>query len=103
MRRAPLLVVLAALMLIAPRPSRSSNSDLLDGISLLDLSGRAHLKVGSWVRYHTVSSSYLGYHDDYELVLLIAAEEEFFGERCFWLETWTIEALRLPIDTVSRT
>jgi hypothetical protein len=91
MRRAPLLILLAALMLIAPRPSRSSSNDLLDGITLLDFTGRSSPKVGSWVRYHTVSSSYLGYHDDYELVLLIAAEEEFWGERCFWLETWTIE------------
>jgi hypothetical protein len=91
MRRAPIFLLLAALMLVAPRPSRSSSSDLLDGILLLDLSGRASLKVGSWVRYHTVSSSYLGYHDDYEVLLLIAADEEFWGERCFWLETWTIE------------
>jgi hypothetical protein len=91
MRRALALVLLAALVLAAPRPAGSSAADMLDGISLLDLSGHASLKVGSWVRYHTVSSSYLGYHDDYEVLLLIAAEEEFWGERCFWLETSIID------------
>jgi hypothetical protein len=63
----------------------------LDGIAMIDLSGKANLKVGSWVAYHTVSDSYLGYHEDYKVLLLIAAEEEFWGERCFWLETWTME------------
>jgi hypothetical protein len=91
MRRAPLLLLLAALVFVAPRPARSSGENMIDGITLLDLSGRANLKVGAWARYHTVSSSALGYHDDYEVLLLIAAEEEFWGERCFWLETSTIE------------
>jgi len=91
MRRAPLPILLAVLMLALPRPVRPAASDMLDGIMLLDLSGRASLKVGSWVRYHTVSNSYLGYHDDYEVLLLIAAEEEFWGERCFWLETSIID------------
>jgi hypothetical protein len=91
MRRAPLVTLLAVLILATPRPARPSSTDMLDGITLLDLSGRAGLKVGSWVRYHTVSGSVLGYHDDYEVLMLIAADEEFWGERCFWLETSTID------------
>ncbi len=45
--------------------------------------------MGSWVHYRTVTDSWLGYHTDYEMWLLIAGEEEFWGQRGFWLETWT--------------
>jgi hypothetical protein len=41
------------------------------------------------VHYRTVSSSWLGYQSDYEVWLLIAGEEEFWGQKGFWLETWT--------------
>lgn len=91
MRRAPLFLMVAALALVSPGASRSAVTTAIDGITLIDFSGRANLKVGSWACYHTVSNSYLGYHDDYKVLLLIAAEEEFWGERCFWLETWTMD------------
>ena len=35
-------------------------------------------------------------HDDYTVTVLIAGEEEFWGERCVWIETWTETAGRSP-------
>ena len=65
---------------------------VIDGSEMVDYTRAPNFGVGSWVTYHAVSNSALGYHSDYFITLLIAGEEEFWGERCFWLETWTKDA-----------
>jgi hypothetical protein len=41
------------------------------------------------VKYHVTGSSELGSKDDYDVTVLIPGEERFWGEDCFWVETWT--------------
>lgn len=92
MRRAPIALVLSlALVALAPVTSRPAPQtvNLVDGIGLIDYSHKPAFKVGDYVRYHITSNSVLGAHDDYVVTVLIAGEEEWWGEKCFWIETWT--------------
>jgi hypothetical protein len=69
----------------------------IDGIGLLDYaSGPAEFKVGAWARYHIGARSQLGVVDDYTVTVLIAGEEHWWGEDCFWVETWTDVAGQPP-------
>src|SRR5262249_57571903 len=45
-------------------------------------------KIGDWARYRMQSHSELGARDNYELTVMVAGEEDFWGDPCFWLETW---------------
>src|SRR5215470_9287286 len=90
MRRAVSLVALSAALLLAyGAPPAAAQTKLMNGIGLLDYSSPPKWKVGDWVRYKFTGSSEKGKRDDFTTTLLIAGEEEFWGERCFWLETWT--------------
>jgi hypothetical protein len=92
-----LIAALAALVLLpAPRPARAQQGpQRIDAIGTLDYAhGRSTIQVGSWVKYHVIAKSDLGAIDDYTVTQLIAGEEEFWGEDCFWVETW--------IDTPSK-
>jgi hypothetical protein len=60
-----------------------------NAIGLIDYDRPPDFKVGDWVKYHVTGSSDLGYKDDYTVTVLIGGEEEFWGERCFWIETHT--------------
>ncbi len=69
----------------------------IDGIGLLDYShGRAGFAVGNWARYHVSAKSDMGVVDDYDVTVLIAGEEHWWGEDCFWVETWTDAAGQPP-------
>jgi hypothetical protein len=61
----------------------------INGIGLIDYSHKPTFKVGDWVRYRMTAESQMGMRDDYEVTLLIAGDEEFWGDRGFWIETWT--------------
>lgn len=63
--------------------------DRINAIGLIDYGTPATFKVGDYVRYHMSAQSALGVIDDYNVTVLIAGEEEWWGERCFWVETWT--------------
>jgi len=90
MRRAVALAALSAAFALAPWcPPAAAQTKLMNGIGLLDYSSPPHWKVGDWVRYKFTGSSEKGMRDDITTTILIAGEEEFWGERCFWLETWT--------------
>jgi len=92
MRRAPLLVALVALAaLFGALPARPAPQivNRINGIGLIDYSHKPTFKVGDYARYHMVASSEMGMHDDYVLTILIAGEEWWWGEKCFWVETWT--------------
>jgi hypothetical protein len=91
MRRAllALSVILIGVTTLAGVPS--AKQDAIDGITMVDFQHPANFKVGSWAHYRVNSRSQLGFRQDYDVWLLIAGEEEFWGERCFWLETWTLD------------
>lgn len=83
------LLLLAAVALDSPARAGKSSFDLINGIGLIDYAARPKLKVGSWVSYQVTGHSELGESNDYKVTLLIAGEERFWGEDCFWVETWT--------------
>ena len=91
MRRAIARIALFTLgiSLLAPLGGDAAVDDTIDGTLMVDYSKPPTFKVGSWVRYHGTANSLLGFRRDYVLTLLIAGEEEVWGDRCFWLETWT--------------
>ena len=75
--------------------------DVIDGAGWVDYSGRPNFQVGSWVKYRTKGSSQQGHQDDYAVTILIAGEEVWWGEPCFWIETWTEKDGReLPTATL---
>jgi hypothetical protein len=92
MRRATLLLLAVILILpmLIPVPARTASSTVINAIGLVDYYSKPTFKPGDWVRYHMVGSSKLGAKDDYTIVIAIAGEEEFWGEKCFWLETASV-------------
>lgn len=81
------LTVLVATTLLAPAPAHVEQLRVINAIGLVDYYREPTFKPGDWVRYKMTGSSELGMKDDYSIVLLIAGEEEFWGEECFWVET----------------
>jgi hypothetical protein len=92
MRRA-ISLILIALPLAALLPLRSDGAaqrvTTMNGIGLIDYTRPARFKVGDWVKYHVSGSSELGETDNYDVTVLISGQETFWGEDCFWVETWT--------------
>lgn len=90
MRRACWMAMVLLVAMGAASPARAAvqGVDLLNGIGLIDYASHPHFKVGSWVTYHVTGHSELGFSDDYKVTVLIAGEERFWGEDCFWVETW---------------
>lgn len=92
MRRAIALIVLVlvgAALYTAAVPAKEQIVDRINGIGLIDYSTKPSFKVGDWVRYRMSGESEMGLTDNYEVTVLIAGEEEFWGDRGFWIETWT--------------
>src|SRR5262249_29444747 len=93
MRRAipRLLAAIAVAAAFATLDTPSMHAEgrmVINGIGLVDYAHKPTFKVGDWVRYRMLSHSELGESDDYTLTLLIAGEEDFWGDPGFWLETW---------------
>ncbi len=89
MRRAiRLLLLVVAALSLGVLPARAQGQAIMNGIGLLDYAHKPHFRVGDWAKYHMQSSSQLGVTDDYTLTVLVAGEEDFWGDPCFWLETW---------------
>lgn len=101
MRRATFRITLIAVMfsLLAPFGLEAAD-DTIDGSLMVDFSKAPNFKVGSWVRYRGTANSKLGLRKNYTLTLLVAGEEEVWGDKCFWLETWTEHEGR-PIYTAA--
>jgi hypothetical protein len=103
MRRATSRIALFALAfsLFVPFGGEAAD-DIIDGSLMVDFSKPPTFKVGSWVRYHGTASSKLGLRKNYTLTLLVAGEEDVWGDRCFWLESWTHhEGRELPYTSAS--
>ncbi len=87
MRRAVVgLMLVAALPLLA---LAAKPEGPVDAISMIDFRRGPHFKVGDWVRYRTRGESAQGFKTDYRVTVLIAGEELWWGEECFWVETQT--------------
>jgi hypothetical protein len=91
MRRAVLaLTILTAAVVATPlHASGPQVVERINGIGLVDYARKPAFKVGDWARYHMTAKSDMGFSDDYTVTVLVAGEEEWWGERCFWIETWT--------------
>jgi hypothetical protein len=104
MRRAVLLPTLAALALtLIPLSAALAQDDDMNvnAIALIDFSSKPDFKVGSWARYHVYAKSERGVVDDYTMTVMIPGEEHWWGEDCFWLETWTEKPNTVPQATAS--
>jgi len=99
MRRAiaALALLLAIAALDAPR-TRAETNAIINGIGLIDYRHKPTFKIGDWVRYHMKSHSELGASDDYQLTVMIAGEEDFWGDPGFWVETW-VDIPGIPTQT----
>jgi hypothetical protein len=93
MRRARLALALAILSLAfcAPGAVRAAQSvTRMNSIGLLDYTRKPTFKVGDWVRYKVTSLDENGNETDhYNLTVLIAGQDIWWGERCFYVETQT--------------
>lgn len=83
------LTVLAALALVPTNAWAQKPAGLMNAIGLIDFGHPPDFKVGSWATYHVHALSALGVTDDYTMTVLIAGEERWWGEDCFWIETVT--------------
>ena len=85
---APVAALLLAFVagIVSAQPANTT----IDAIGTLDYThGRSQVTVGSWVKYHITAKSEMGVSDDYMVTILIPGEERWWGEDCFWVETWT--------------
>jgi len=99
MRRAVL-----ALMLLAafpPMAHAAGPEGPIDAISMIDFRRGPQFKVGDWVRYRTRGESAQGFKTDYTVTVLIAGEELWWGEKCFWVETQTTTEIGKPSVTAA--
>ena len=91
-----LLLLLAASLLPAVALAQAQTVQSINGIGLVDYARKPDFKVGDWARYHLTGHSEMGMKDDYFVTVMIAGEEFWWGEDCFWVETWTDAAGRPP-------
>ena len=91
MRRARRILAWNVLALLVASTSFAAAKavDFINGVGLIDYSSRPQFKPGSWVKYHVDAASQMGEKDDYDVTVVIPGEERFWGEDCFWVETWT--------------
>jgi hypothetical protein len=89
MRRAiALLSLVIVLLALHAARARAQGPPVQNAIGLVDYAHKRDFKVGDWARYRMKSHSELGTSDDYELTVMIAGEEDFWGDPAFWIETW---------------
>lgn len=99
MRRAVLVLLLVTAL---PLPALAIEKlDPVDAVAMIDYKHGARFKVGDWVRYQTKGESHQGYKTDYTVTILIAGEELWWGEKCFWVETQNSFSGREPEITAS--
>lgn len=104
MRHAIRTFALSALTLVLLAPAAFAKAQVVsavNGIGLVDYTRKPDFKVGDWATYRMTGKSEMGMSDDYTVTVLIAGEEEWWGERCFWVETWTDMPGRTPQTTAS--
>ncbi len=80
-----LFVAVPALVSAAPTVTVVNR---INAIGLVDYAGKPTFKVGDYARYEVTNTGPGIDKPAYTLTVLIGGEEEFWGERCFWIETW---------------
>jgi len=70
-------------------PTKVTIVNRINAIGLVDYTRHPTFKVGDYVRYRVHVGGGNNTVTDYLMTILVAGEEEFWGEKCFWLETWT--------------
>lgn len=101
MRRAiPILLLIVTSIALATATAHAA-AVVFNGIGLVDYTRKPNFKVGDWVRYRMESKSELGVTDQYDVTLVIAGEEDFWGDPAFWLESWIDYPARPPETTAS--
>ncbi len=87
--RAVLILAFSLLLLpVASDVFSAGNIPILSGLGYLDYRDKPRFKVGDWIKYHFSSKSDDGRSEDYDITILVGGEERFWGDDCFWLETW---------------
>jgi hypothetical protein len=94
MRRAVAVLFLIAVLPLSALAAKPEGP--VDAIGMLDFRRGPHFKVGDWVKYRTHGSSEQGFKTDYTVTVLIAGEELWWGEECFWIESQTSYSGRPP-------
>jgi hypothetical protein len=92
MRRAIAVLIFLAFLVAPARsamPVRTQSQPLMNAIGLIEYSHKPTFKPGDWVRYRVTGANNEGVGTDYTVTVLIAGEERFWGEDCFWVETRT--------------
>ena len=88
MRRAVAVLFLLTAVPLAVKSQAASRPDgPVDAIAMINYAQGHHFKVGDWAKYQISSGSPIEYKPDYTVTVLIAGEELWWGEECFWLET----------------
>jgi hypothetical protein len=102
MRRATKWVGLAlCAAALLPTGLRAAAVKQVNGIGLIDYTRKPDFKVGDWVKYRITGENSTGAKDDYMVTLLIAGEENFWGEEGFWIETWTEPKVGAPMGAAT--
>src|SRR5258705_10955390 len=80
-----------ALLLVAGTPlvCMAAPEDPVDAIAEISYAAGPKFKVGDYVRYRTTGTGEQGIKVDYTVTILVAGEELWWGEKCFWIETQT--------------
>jgi hypothetical protein len=73
----------AVVLFLSAAPSGAATS----AVGLVDFSGKPNFKNGDWVRYRFTAENAEGHESVAYQELRIVGEEEYRGEKCFWLET----------------
>ncbi len=91
--RALAVTVVTLLFALSALPARAQELKVVDAVGNVDyVHGRSSIRVGTWAKYHIKNVDENGVIEEYNSTILIAGEEEFWGEDCFWIETHTERA-----------
>jgi hypothetical protein len=104
MSRSRVLVGLLAATLFAlgAHPARAQKGALLDAIGEVDYDrGPSVAQVGSWASYHVTVTRNGRVADEYDVTMMVAGEEEWWGEECFWLETTTQQGTKATVTAAT--
>jgi hypothetical protein len=89
-----LLVPIAVLAIVITNartqdaPSNAVNTRVHNLIGMVDYSVPPDFKIGSWVKYAARGGSSDGSTQAFVSVILVPAEERFWGDDGFWVESW---------------
>lgn len=89
LRRVSIFLCLVALVLIASDTWSQSYKVKMSSIGYIDYRNKPRFKVGDWVKYQFKSTTDDGQSEEYTMTILISGKETFWGDDCFWVETWT--------------